>query len=133
MLPCHAHGAVLLHREGKVVWLLGGRNLCPCHRWDERRIRAVFVRGEIIDALSVVREELRSEVGVTHADVAQEEELAGDVGQWPVFLFWRHEIDAKARHDNPSVALLLPVEGEGEEVVVAEIQHREQFVHESVT
>ena len=69
---------------------------------------------------------------MSHAVGAQHLHLACNVDEGPVFLAWRHEIDAEARCYDAAVALLCPVDGEGVEMVVAKIHHGEQLVHQSV-
>ena len=86
----------------------------------------------MVYALGVVSEEFGAEIGVSQSLGTQKLQFARYVAQRPVALAWRHEVYAQSRHNDASVASLFPVEGEGEEVVVAKVHHREQFVHQSV-
>ena len=67
-----------------------------------------------------------------HAFGAQHVEFACDVVERPVLFLGREEVDAQSGGYDASVALFLPVECEGVEVVVAEVHHGEEFVHQSV-
>ena len=51
----------------------------------------------------------------------------------PVALLRVEEVDAQSARHYSAAAVLLPVYGEGEELVAAEVHHREQFVHQSVS
>lgn len=58
--------------------------------------------------------------------------FAGDVHEAPILFTWRHEIDAETGHNDFSLRLFLPVYGKRVEVVVLEIHHGEEFIHQSV-
>ena len=63
--------------------------------------------------------------------LAQYLHLACDGFERPVAFARIEEIDAQARCDNLAVAMLRPVDGEGEELVALEIHHREKLVHQT--
>ena len=50
----------------------------------------------------------------------------------PILLTWREEVDAESRGYETAVGILLPVDGEGIELVATEVHHRIELVHESV-
>ena len=58
--------------------------------------------------------------------------LTTDVGKHPLPFRGRKKIDAQPRDDRPAVRILSPVDGKRKEVVVLEIHHRIELVHESV-
>ena len=118
--------AVYGQRRGRCRYRLAG----PGHRRDEGG-HGIETLAEVIDAFLIVSEEFRAEVAVTDAYLAGDVHLAFHDVECPFALLGVEEIDAKSRYDGPAVALLLPVDGKGVEVVVLEVHHRVELVHES--
>ena len=90
--PCEAVGGVA---PVDVESGRGCRRLVPypCHRGNECRC-LVELAHEVIDAPCVVGQELRAEVAVSDAVLAQEMEFACDILQRPVAFARRQEVDA---------------------------------------
>ena len=88
---------------------------------------------EIVDALTVVREEFATEERMSHAILSEYVHLPGDILNFPVALLGRQEVDAQTRCNHSATALLCPVDGEGIELVASEIHHWEQSVHQSLS
>ena len=79
---------------------------------------------QAVEPLGVIHEEAYAVVGRSgQTIVAAEVELPLDVAQAPVAFAWVKEVDAEAGDHVAAVGILLPVEGEGVEVVVAEVEH----------
>ena len=85
-----------------------------------------------VDAFQVVGEEAAAEIGVPHAKAAKHVHLPCDVHQRPVAaLGARHHPDTKAWCHCAAVTVFCPVDGERIEIVVLEVHHRVELVHES--
>ena len=112
-------------------WRHWRRTVLPGHGWHECRIAGKIVLSEIVDALGVVCQELSSEVCVPHTVLSDNVQLLFDDINRPVTLTGRHEIDAQSGNNHLAAALFFPVDGEGKKVVVFEVQHGVELIHQS--
>ena len=88
----------------------------PVHRWDEGWIRVKVLR-EGIYVFHVVCEELRAEESDTKTLLAQHVHLATDDIEVPVLFSRMKHIDGQSRSHLTSIAVLLPIDDEGIEVI----------------
>ena len=103
----------------------GGRNgVEPRHGGLKGGIAVEIIVQQAVEPLGVVHKVAYAVVGGPgQAIVAAEVELTLNVAQTPVALARVEEVDTQARYHVAAVGVLLPVEGEGVEVVVAEVEH----------
>ena len=69
---------------------------------------------------------------MAHAQLAQHVHLSFHLAQRPLAFARVEEVDAQAAADGASGSLLLPVDGEGVEVVALEVHHGVELVHQSL-
>ena len=104
----------------------------PCHGRHKGRVAVEMGSHEVVYTLMIVEQELVAEECMSLADVAQVVQFACYVADIPFPLLGVEEVDAQSRCDDFAIAMLFPVDGEGEELVASEVHHREELVHESV-
>jgi hypothetical protein len=108
------------------------RVAAPGHARRKCWIREEFLAGGLINAFVVVVQEFGAiENHSTYLGIARGVHLCSHIVEYPFPLAWVEHIDGQSRDDRASVAVLLPVEGKGVEVVSLEIHHWVELIHQS--
>ena len=86
---------------------------------------------KVVDTLLISREEVRTEVSMSHSEVTTHIHLAGEVAQCPITLTWIEEVSAQTCHNLTLISILNPVCNKRIIVVATEVLHRIELVHQS--